>query len=68
MEKIHLNKEYITLGQLLKLSGFISNGSEAKFAVKKLDIKVNNQIENRRGKKLYADDLVIIEGKEFQIL
>lgn len=65
---IKLTSDYITLGQLLKVTDFIQSGGEAKFAVKELHIKVNGEFENRRGKKLYHDDIVEIEGKQFTIV
>lgn len=64
---IKLTSEYITLGQLLKVADFIQSGGEAKFAVKELTISVNGEPENRRGKRLYSGDNVIIEGKEIHI-
>ena len=67
MEKIKIDTEFITLGQLLKIADFISSGGEAKFAVKELDITVNNENEDRRGRKLYQGDLIVIEGNEFII-
>ncbi len=66
--EIKLNTEYVTLGQLLKMADFIQSGGEAKFAVKELAIKVNNVPENRRGRKLYSGDLVVIEGKKISLL
>lgn len=66
--KIELSKEMITLGQLLKIADFISSGGEAKFAVKELDILVNGEAENRRGRKLYAGDVVVIEGKKIELV
>lgn len=66
--KIELNKEFITLGQLLKVTDFISSGGEAKFVVKELDILVNGTHENRRGRKLFAGDVIIIEGKRFELI
>lgn len=66
--KIELNKEMITLGQLLKVTDFISSGAEAKFAVKELEITVNGENENRRGRKLYAGDVIVIEGNEFELV
>lgn len=66
--EIKLNTEYVTLGQLLKMADFIQSGGEAKFAVKELAIKVNNVPENRRGRKLYPGDLVVIEGKKISLL
>lgn len=64
---IKLTSEYITLGQLLKVADFIQSGGEAKFAVKEFVISVNGESENRRGKRLYSGDTVIIEGKEIHI-
>lgn len=64
---IQINTEYITLGQLLKLTDWISTGGEAKIAVKQLEIFVNGEKEDRRGRKLYPHDQIIIEGKEYEI-
>lgn len=66
--KFELNTEYITLGQLLKMADFISSGGEAKFMVKQLDISVNGEKENRRGRKLYPNDVIVIEGKKITLL
>lgn len=67
MIKIKIDTEYITLGQFLKLADIISSGGEAKFAVKELDIDVNNEKENRRGRKLYVNDKIYVDGNEFVI-
>lgn len=64
---IKITSEYITLGQLLKITDFIQSGGEAKFAVKEFLIKVNGKKENRRGRKLYIGDRIVIEGKQFTI-
>ena len=64
---IKITSEYITLGQLLKMTDFIQSGGEAKFAVKSLAIKVNQEQENRRGRKLYAGDVIEIEGSIFTL-
>lgn len=66
--KIELNKEYITLGQLLKITDFISSGGEAKFALQELDITVNGEKENRRGRKLYENDVIVIDGNTFELV
>ncbi len=65
--KIKILTDYITLGQLLKMTDFIQSGGEAKFAVKTLDITVNNEKEDRRGRKLYAGDVIVIEGQTFTL-
>jgi len=65
MEKI--TTEYITLQQFMKLSGIVSTGGEAKLRIKEMDIVVNGEKENRRGRKLYPDDKVKIEGKTYVV-
>ena len=65
MEKI--TTEYITLQQFMKLSGIVSTGGEAKLRIKEMDIVVNGEKENRRGRKLYPGDKVKIEGKTYVV-
>ena len=65
MNKVFINSEYITLGQFLKFTGFISNGGEAKYAVKTLKIKVNSEKEDRRGRKIYPGNMVEVEKCSF---
>ena len=65
---IKLSSEYVTLGQLLKMADFIQSGGQAKYAVKELHISVNGEPENRRGKRLYCGDVIVIEGKQFTLI
>ena len=67
MDHIKIASEYITLGQFLKFAGLISNGGDAKIAVKTLDIRVNGAFEDRRGRKLYPGDLVVIEKNTYKV-
>lgn len=64
---IKISDDHITLGQLLKKTDFIQSGGEAKFAVKAMTITVNGEKEDRRGRKLYKGDIVVIEGKEIHL-
>ena len=68
MKEIKLKTEYITLQQLLKMENFISSGGEAKYYLMDNYVLVNGEEESRRCKKLYPNDHVIIEKKEFQIV
>lgn len=68
MERIYIKTPYITLGQLLKFSGIIQNGGETKFYLMENEITVNGVIDNRRGKKCYPGDKIIINQKiELQV-
>ena len=66
-EKISISSEYITLQQLLKMCDYIQSGGQAKYAVKELNITVNGEIEQRRGRKLYPNDQITIEGTTYII-
>ena len=57
-----LKTEYITLGQLMKAVGLISNGSDAKVILAQGGNKVNGEDENRRGKKLRPGDTVVFKS------
>ncbi len=67
MESVKINSEFITLQQLLKLKNIISSGGEAKYFLSSNAVLVNGELEQRRGKKLYPNDIVKIETKEFVI-
>ncbi len=67
MKLVKINTEYITLQQLLKMENIISSGGEAKFFLADNIVLVNDETENRRGRKLYPNDIVVIGEKEFVI-
>ena len=47
------------LDQFLKWQNLVSSGGEAKFLIKSGSIKVNGDIETRRGRKLKRGDKVM---------
>ncbi|AME09584.1 MULTISPECIES: S4 domain-containing protein YaaA [Gemella] len=67
MKKVVIDNEYITLSQFLKMEDFINSGGQAKFFLSEEDVFLNNELEQRRGKKLYSGDIVKIKNKEFLI-
>lgn len=68
MKQIQIRDEYITLGQFLKLCGEASSGIEAKMMILDEKVKVNGEIEIRRGKKLRIGDTITVVEKEFSII
>ncbi|WP_377887200.1 S4 domain-containing protein YaaA [Alkalihalobacillus sp. R86527] len=62
MEQVKLIKEHITLGQLLQEAGVIDTGGMAKWFLSEYEVYVNGELEDRRGKKLYDQDKVMIPG------
>ena len=67
MESLKIKTDYITLQQLLKIEDIISSGGEAKYFLANNEVYVNGELENRRGRKLYPNDIVKVSGKEFKI-
>ena len=67
MEQIQIRDEFIKLGQALKLSGMLESGLDAKLFIQDGEVKVNGEVELRRGRKLYKGDQVEFDGEEFTI-
>ena len=57
-EKLIITNDLITLGQLLKELSLISSGGMAKHYLNEHLVLVNDEVENRRGRKLYPQDRV----------
>lgn len=68
MEKIQITTEYIKLDQLLKWANVVSSGSDAKHIITEEMVKVNGEIETRRGKKIRVGDIVEFQGKEIEVI
>ena len=67
MEIINLREEYIKLGQALKAAGLVDSGVIAKLVIQDGLVKVNGEIETRRGKKLIKGDLIEFDGEKVKI-
>ena len=67
MEEIKVKGDYLKLEQLLKIVDLVSSGGEAKFFLINNKILVNNELDNRRGRKLYKGDVVKILGKTYKL-
>ena len=67
MEIINLREEFIKLGQALKAAGLVESGVEAKEVIQDGFVKVNGEVDTRRGKKLYDGDIVFFDGTEIKI-
>jgi len=66
-KEIKITTEYITLGQFLKYVGIIDSGFLAKIYLSENKVLINGEVDNRRGRKLYPNDHVIVEKQEFVI-
>jgi len=67
MEKVNISSEYITLGQFLKYVGIIDCGSYAKQFLLENKVFINNEQDQRRGRKIYPGDVVKVLNKSYEV-
>lgn len=66
--KFDLRGEYITLDALMKAAGFAGTGGEAKIRIQGGEVKVDGEVETRRGRKLRGGELVECAGRLVRIV
>ena len=66
--KLKPDAEFMTLNVLLKIEGIIETGGMAKLFLQENEVLVNGEPDNRRGRKLYPNDVVEIKGIKYTIV
>lgn len=64
IEEIKIEDEFITLSQLLKITNLFDSGGFIKVYLQNEGVYVNNELEHRRGRKLYVNDVVKLKSGE----
>jgi ribosome-associated protein len=62
MHEVPIRDESIRLGQFLKLASLIDSGADAKAVIGDGVVRVNGEVETRRGRQLRAGDVVAFGG------
>ncbi len=65
---VEIREETIRLGQLLKLAGVAGTGGEARELVQAGAVRVNGDVETRRGRQLHRGDLVEAGGERMRVV
>ena len=60
--QVKITTEFIKLDALLKFSGVMETGGEAKEAIQGGEVRVNGEVCSMRGKKLRPGDVVELGG------
>ena len=58
---VEIREASIRLGQLLKLADLVDTGSDAKLLLAEGDVRVNDEVETRRGRQLVRGDVVTVD-------
>ena len=61
-------EDFIPLIALLKATGLVESGVEAKIVITEGEVLVNGEVEYQRGKKLYDGDIVSFRGEKIKIV
>jgi ribosome-associated protein len=62
-DKVRLQDASIRLGQFLKLADLVDTGADAKGVLAAGLVRVNGEVESRRGRQLVAGDVVELSGR-----
>jgi ribosome-associated protein len=60
---VPLHDESIRLGQFLKLADLVDTGADAKGLLARGLVRVNGEVETRRGRQLVTGDVVELAGR-----
>lgn len=66
-EDVPVGSESIRLAAFLKFAGILDSGGDAKEAIIDGYVKVNGEVERRRGRQLQVGDVVTFEGRAFRV-
>lgn len=61
-ERLNVGDREINLTQVLKLSGWVMHGGEAKAMISEGLVRVNGEVELRKRRKMALGDTVALEG------
>ena len=67
IEKVKISTEFIKLDQFLKWLAVVDSGSDAKQVILDGKVKVNDEVETRRGRKIYPECKIEIFDKIYVV-
>ena len=68
VEDVPIRDSMIRLGQLLKLANLVEDGVEATELIKNGLVKVNGEIDDRRGRQLSNGDTVTVNNQTVRVV
>jgi ribosome-associated protein len=64
---VPIRDESIRLGQFLKLANLVESGADAKPVIAQGLVRVNGEVETRRGRQLRLGDVVSLAGQSARV-
>lgn len=66
-ERLYIVTDFIKLDAAMKLAGIADTGGMAKMMIEDSQVRVNGEVCNQRGKKLYPGDKMLFRNSLFVI-
>lgn len=67
MRTVEITREPVELYKILKFEGLVSTGGEAKLLIGDGQVKVNGDVETRRGRKMLSGDVIEFRGDRLSL-
>ncbi|HEX3840134.1 MAG TPA: RNA-binding S4 domain-containing protein [Acidimicrobiales bacterium] len=67
MREVAITDGMIRLGQFLKLADLVDRGSDARQVIAGGGVRVNGEVELRRGRQLHPGDVVSLGSESAQV-
>ncbi|MGK3650343.1 RNA-binding S4 domain-containing protein [Pseudarthrobacter enclensis] len=68
LDDVPIRDSMIRLGQLLKLANLVEDGVEAADLIRNGLVKVNGEIDDRRGRQLRNGDTVTVNSRTVRVV
>lgn len=65
---LEIRDDAIRLGQLLKLAGLVEDGGHARAAIEAGEVRVNGELDRRRGRQVRVGDVVSVDGHTLRVV
>jgi ribosome-associated protein len=67
MRDVRIDGDMIRLGQFLKIADLVDTGGEGKVLITSGDVRVNGEVDLRRGRQLHKGDVVEVMGRTARV-
>lgn len=68
IKNVEIDREPVELYKILKFENLVASGGEAKFVISQGFVRVNNEKETRKRKKIFAGDVIEYNNERFRIV
>ncbi|WP_314505260.1 RNA-binding S4 domain-containing protein [uncultured Microbacterium sp.] len=64
---VSIGGDMIRLGQFMKFAGLLDSGGDVKEAIIDGYVRVNGEVDRRRGRQLHPGDVIDFEGRRVRV-